>query len=240
MNTVISSINFCLRFVPEFRTTTKVVREVMGVPMVAVETIAHQQGIELTDGACIDENALSAYADAYVHRMRAYFTRAKVNLHQMGTDEILLFYNFCETFKKPGQDTESLSWSSINQNAIREHFIQEVKQKTLHNTFDTFADLIFENLTVSSIKKERRHSIAIPSAILNKVTRSIYYLSRAKKTHIYHCPICDQVHEVLHAARYHIYRSDDEHHHSAVCSRDVIGRLCDYITNSTLMMVVSV
>lgn len=110
----------------------ELLRQQMNVPMVAIRAIAQSEGIEIdSQGECISEDSLGVYADAYIRKLKEYFRRMTHNSELvLDPEDIIVFDQFCETFKKSTlHDSKVRSWSDIDQDAIRENFIQSVITK---------------------------------------------------------------------------------------------------------------
>ena len=133
-------------FEDEFETSLFIIREVLNVPLVAVQAIAKEAGLEISDvqSACIGENALQVFADAYVRKLKSYFNSMKNKKNQLGIDEILVFDEFCTNFKNPKCiSNKACKWSDIDINAIQEQFFELVKEKTPRKkSYTTFLDYI--------------------------------------------------------------------------------------------------
>ena len=66
-----------------FKTSSEVIQKVMNVPMCAVISILRSNGyndIHDETSLCIDEERLGVFAEAYVRKMKIYFTRSLQNI----------------------------------------------------------------------------------------------------------------------------------------------------------------
>lgn len=213
---------------PRFYTSLDVIQRVMGVPMAAVQAIARNAGVEdeLQVGACIDENALSYFADAYIRKVKSYHKRARANFEQLGPDEQLAFCQFCTEFLKNDLPfPEASSWNDIDEDAIREQFYHDVKKLTpkVVSVFDTIFEPIASGVQIKEFKSindvlseqqaERR------AMIMRKVTQSYLFNAKIKKPK--KIKIDNAIRHLLPViAHYQIYISSDEDHSVDACDCD--------------------
>ena len=69
-----------------FKTSSEVIQKVMNVPMCAVISILRSNGyndIHDETSLCIDEERLGVFAEAYVRKMKIYFTRSLQNISSL-------------------------------------------------------------------------------------------------------------------------------------------------------------
>lgn len=213
---------------PHFSTTLDVIQRVMGVPMAAVQAIARNAGIddEMQVGACIDENALSYFADAYVRKVKTYFIRTRAVYDQLGADEQLTFLQFCNEFNKIELPfPEASTWNDIDVDAIREQFYYDVKKLTPKEV--SLFGTRFETLAIDDQNvQDKTRSIHIPeeraerrAIIMRKVTRSYLINARLRIPKIIQ-NVNDANHLLPIIAHYHIYISSDEDHSVDVSDYD--------------------
>lgn len=210
---------------PRFQTTLDTIQRVMGVPMVAVQNIARNAGIDddMQVGACIDENALPYFADAYVRKVKSYFNRTRAIYNQLGPDEQLAFLQFCNEFNKVELPfPEASTWNDIDVDAIREQFYHDVKIQSpkvvslIGSILETIAskdlDIRVKSLfeQISEEQSERR------AMIMRKVTHSYIFNAKLKKPKIISI-VNDAIHLLPIIAHYHIYISSDEDHFVDAC-----------------------
>ena len=73
-----------------FKTSPELIQKVMTVPMCAVMSILRSNGyndIHDETSLCIDEERLGVFAEAYVRKMKNYFTRSLQNISSLPRKE---------------------------------------------------------------------------------------------------------------------------------------------------------
>lgn len=208
---------------PVYITKMEVIREIMGVPAVAIQSLANSAGVEPDEKGRLrlNESNLSYFADAYVRKMKSYFHRAKREMNQLGPDEILTFNQFCTTFKNPDSlSTRNLSWEDIDVNAIRKQFIKQVKAKSSQrkSVLDLFSGEVsfyvekstVKNLNVQLVREQTEPSVESEQVrVLKKVTLSRLYSRSYKKIRARKRAIVRPT-KVFVAAHYRIYSASDD------------------------------
>lgn len=216
----------------------KVISEVMGVPMVAVQSIARDNKLNINSedrGACIDENALhGVYADAYVRKIKCYFNNCNKHIYELSNAEQLQFYQFCNQYKKASLPGSVRKWEDIDEESIRAHFEQEVKKKSPKRKKKSFIDLFSGlgglelELSLKNLDKEiisiipaEKDDIAIakppyermyaePSDILHTIVHSRWACRKPKKR--IRPQLCALSPIWIVPARYYTYSGDDNDH----------------------------
>lgn len=85
-----------------FMTSLDIVQEVMNVPMCALTSLLRSYGydsIDDTSSLCIDEKRLEIFADAYVRKIRSYFTSSLRNISKLSQKELEVLEQFIKLFK---------------------------------------------------------------------------------------------------------------------------------------------
>lgn len=208
----------------------------MGVPMVAVQTIARVNNLNIYSNdrsACIDENALhGVYADAYVRKIKCYFNNCNKHIYELSNAEQLQFYQFCNQYKKASLPGSVCKWEDIDEESIRAHFEQEVKKKSPKrkkgSVIDLFSGLGGLELSLKSQDKESislipsekddivitnppyEKTYAEPSNILHTIVHSRWACRKPKKR--IRPQICAHSPVWLVPARYYVYSGDDNDH----------------------------
>ena len=80
-----------------FMTSLDIVQEVMNVPMCALTSLLRSYGydsIDDTSSLCIDEKRLEIFADAYVRKIRSYFTSSLRNISKLSQKELEVLEQF--------------------------------------------------------------------------------------------------------------------------------------------------
>lgn len=86
-----------------FKTSPEVIQKVMNVPMCAVMSILRSSGyndIHDETSLCIDEERLGIFTEAYVRKMKNYFTRSLQNISSLPPKERSDYNKFVKLFKK--------------------------------------------------------------------------------------------------------------------------------------------
>ena len=227
-----------------FSTSLEVVQRVMGVPMIAVQNIARNIGVNdnIKGSACIDENALVYFADAYARKMKAYFNRTRCAVNRLSPDEQRAFFQFCDEFKKTHVlCTKLLTWNDIDEEAIREQFIYEVKKQTTNievqpaSIFKYIASDIsvyclepLEHIAWEHEIKEKR------AMVMRKVMRSYLYNAKISKPKSKQFGD-DALRLLFVTAHYHVYISSDDDV-SADINDNRKGLLIDRFINRSLQI----
>lgn len=211
------------------------VSEVMGVPIVAVQSIARQNHLTITtvdSSACIDENALhGVYADAYVRKIKCYYNNCTRYYDELNNAEQLQFYQFCNQYKKASLPGSVCKWEDIDEESIRAHFEQEVKKKSPKRKKGLVIDLFSglgglelslknQDTVISIIPSEKEDNVitnppyerkyAEPSNILHTIVHSRWACRKPKKR--IRPQICAHSPVWLVPARYYVYSGDDNDH----------------------------
>lgn len=118
-----------------FKTSLEVIQKVMNVPMCAVKSLLRSNGynnINDETSLCIDEERLGIFSEAYIRKMKNYFTRSLQNIASLPPKERSDYNKFVELFKKQDlQKREPKNWNDIDTDRLREAFIEKVKKETL-------------------------------------------------------------------------------------------------------------
>lgn len=159
----------------------------------------------------------------------------------MTQNELSNFNQFVESFKKIDLQGESLKWSDIDIEHLRETFIDKVKRKTSpqstcssyldllahvvvrkqkKDNYSSYIDYSTSCLTVSYESIIQELSIQRTDELLDNIVHSYYYV--AKSTYSkrqWHIDF--QIRNIYISARYHIYSTgSDEDSNSAVIKSD--------------------
>ena len=230
-----------------FKTSLDIIQEVMNVPMCALTSLLRANGyddIDDTTSLCIDEKGLEIFAEAYIRKIRSYFFSSLRNISRLTQNELSNFNQFVESFKKIDLQGESLKWSDIDIEHLRETFIDKVKRKTSpqstcssyldllahvvvrkqkKDNYSSYIDYSTSCLTVSYESIIQELSIQRTDELLDNIVHSYYYV--AKSTYSkrqWHIDF--QIRNIYISARYHIYSTgSDEDSNSAVIKSDAIG-----------------
>ena len=243
---IFSKVDFEALLKPRLYTSLNIIQEVMGVPMVAVQSLARTAGLDVADdeSECIGENSLGIFADAYVRKMKAYFIRAKRNASWLGPDELSIFNDFHRTFKKPECISEyAETWDDIDTDAIRESFLVQIEELSEKKSI---ADLLagcggidfvcsepaYQAFSFCNVRSQRLTDMQ--TDVLKRVTQSCLYNTRLKvKKHAVSSKQKCGAWYIFVPAHYYIY-SDDDHHETDIVSENN-GPYAQFI-NSTLRM----
>ena len=227
-----------------FKTSLDIIQEVMNVPMCALTSLLRANGyddIDDTTSLCIDEKGLEIFAEAYIRKIRSYFFSSLRNISRLTQNELSNFNQFVESFKKIDLQGESLKWSDIDIEHLRETFIDKVKRKTSpqstcssyldllahvvvrkqkKDNYSSYIDYSTSCLTVSYESIIQELSIQRTDELLDNIVHSYYYV--AKSTYSkrqWHIDF--QIRNIYISARYHIYSTgSDEDANSAVIKSD--------------------
>lgn len=116
-----------------FKTSPEVIQKVMNVPMCAVMSILRSNGdsdIHDETSLCIDEERLGIFAEAYVRKMKNYFTRSLQNISSLPRKERSDYNKFVKLFKKEGVKEPKIWENDIDINHLKEVFVERVKEET--------------------------------------------------------------------------------------------------------------
>ena len=207
-----------------FKTSLDIIQEVMNVPMCALTSLLRANGyddVDDTTSLCIDEKGLEIFAEAYIRKIRSYFFSSLRNISRLTQNELSNFNQFVESFKKIDLQGESLKWSDIDIEHLRETFIDKVKRKTSpQSACSSYLDYSASCLTVSYESIIQELSIQRTDELLDNIVHSHHYV--AKSTYSkrqWHIDL--QIRNIYISARYHIYSTgSDEDSNSAVIKSD--------------------
>lgn len=116
-----------------FKTSPEVIQKVMNVPMCAVMSILRSNGysdIHDETGLCIDEERLGIFTEAYVRKMKNYFTRSLQNISSLPRKERSDYNKFVKLFKKKGVKEPKKWENDINIDHLKKVFVDRVKEET--------------------------------------------------------------------------------------------------------------
>lgn len=116
-----------------FKTSPEVIQKVMNVPMCAVMSILRSNGysdIHDETSLCIDEERLGIFTEAYVRKMKNYFTRSLQNISSLPRKERSDYNKFVKLFKKEGVKEPKKWENDIDINYLKEVFVESVKEET--------------------------------------------------------------------------------------------------------------
>ena len=116
-----------------FKTSSEVIQKVMNVPMCAVISILRSNGyndIHDETSLCIDEERLGVFAEAYVRKMKIYFTRTLQNISSLPRKERSDYNKFVKLFKKKGVKEPKIWKNDIDIDHLKEVFVERVKEET--------------------------------------------------------------------------------------------------------------
>ena len=155
-----------------FMTSLDIVQEVMNVPMCALTSLLRSYGydsIDDTSSLCIDEKRLEIFADAYVRKIRSYFTSSLRNISKLSQKELEVLEQFIKLFKNKDLQKEPSKWSDIDTEHLKEAFIEKVRRKTpFELSAPCYIDLAKHILVVASKKiKVEYHSVSTSSSLLH-------------------------------------------------------------------------
>lgn len=210
----------------KFTTSADVVMEASGLRLEAIRVIARGHGVEIEDTTCrcIDESLLADLADAHVRMMKAYFNNAKRHIVELSADEFITFIDFCEAFKIRNSVGAAWSWTDIDENAIRDHFIQEVRKKTpslLDQLLsEDFLSYVIEPIDYLEFVKSEEKEI-----IIKKVLHSRFFYEKTIKALNLYLDIRSVVKRVTLIARYHLFLTEDDDHQNDTINNTIIHRV---------------
>lgn len=141
----------------KFRTSLNIIGEVLNVPLCALKSILRQNGHSNVNPSdyCIDEKELEMFAEAYIRKMRCYFTSSIRNISTLSFEEKTDLNKFYNHFKKEEcYHLSSANWNQIDTNKIRAAFMDIVKEKT-KSPFDLLAQNILETLEIREYSSKR-------------------------------------------------------------------------------------
>lgn len=116
-----------------FKTSPEVIQKVMNVPMCAVKSILRSNGYnDINDetSLCIDEERLGIFTEAYVRKMKNYFTRSLQNMSSLPRKEHSDYNKFVKLFKKKGVKEPKKWENDIDIDHLKEVFVERVKEET--------------------------------------------------------------------------------------------------------------
>lgn len=116
-----------------FKTSPEVIQKVMNVPMCAVMSILKSNGysdIHDETSLCIDEERLGIFTEAYVRKMKNYFTRSLQNISSLPPKERSDYNKFVKLFKKEGVKEPKKWENDIDIDHLKEVFVERVKEET--------------------------------------------------------------------------------------------------------------
>ena len=116
-----------------FKTSPEVIQKVMNVPMCAVMSILRSNGysdIHDETSLCIDEERLGIFAEAYVNKMKNYFTRSLQNISSLPRKEQSDYNKFVKLFKKKGVKEPKIWKNDIDIDHLKEVFVERIKEET--------------------------------------------------------------------------------------------------------------
>lgn len=116
-----------------FKTSPEVIQKVMNVPMCAVMSILRSSGyndIHDETSLCIDEERLGIFTEAYVRKMKNYFTRSLQNISSLPPKERSDYNKFVKLFKKEGVKEPKIWKNDIDIDHLKEVFVERVKEET--------------------------------------------------------------------------------------------------------------
>lgn len=116
-----------------FKTSPEVIQKVMNVPMCAVMSILRSNGyndIHDETSLCIDEERLGIFTEAYVRKMKNYFTRSFQNISSLPRKERSDYNKFVKLFKKKGVKEPKIWKNDIDIDHLKEVFVESVKEET--------------------------------------------------------------------------------------------------------------
>lgn len=116
-----------------FKTSPEVIQKVMNVPMCAVKSILRSNGYSDIDdetSLCIDEERLGIFTEAYVRKMKNYFTCSLQNISSLPRKEHSDYNKFVKLFKKQGVKEPKKWENDIDIDYLKEVFVERVKEET--------------------------------------------------------------------------------------------------------------
>lgn len=116
-----------------FKTSPEVIQKVMNVPMCAIMSILRSNGyndIHDETSLCIDEERLGVFTEAYVRKMKNYFTHSLQNISSLPRKERSDYNKFVKLFKKKGVKEPKIWKNDIDIDHLKEVFVERVKEET--------------------------------------------------------------------------------------------------------------
>lgn len=116
-----------------FKTSPEVIQKVMNVPMCAVKSILRSNGYSDIDdetSLCIDEKRLGIFTEAYVRKMKNYFTCSLQNISSLPRKEHSDYKKFVKLFKKQGVKEPKKWENDIDIDYLKKVFVERVKKET--------------------------------------------------------------------------------------------------------------
>lgn len=116
-----------------FKTSLEVIQKVMNVPMCAVMSILRSNcynDINDETSLFIDEERLGIFTEAYVRKMKNYFTRSLQNISSLPRKERSDYNKFVKLFKKKGVKEPKIWKNDIDIDHLKEVFVERVKEET--------------------------------------------------------------------------------------------------------------
>ena len=116
-----------------FKTSPEVIQKVMNVPMCAVMSLLRSNGysdIHDETSLCIDEERLGIFTEAYVRKMKNYFTRSLQNISSLPPKERSDYNKFVKLFKKEGVKGPKIWKNDIDIDHLKEVFVERIKEET--------------------------------------------------------------------------------------------------------------
>lgn len=129
-----------------FEICPEVIQKVMNVPMCAVMSLLRSNSYtDINDETsfCIDEERLGIFTEAYVRKMKNYFTRSLQNISSLPRKERSDFNKFVKLFKKQGVKEPKKWENDININHLKEVFVERVKEETKVRYYSRLGSLSF-------------------------------------------------------------------------------------------------
>lgn len=129
-----------------FMTSLDVIQQVMNVPQCALTSLLRGNGYGDVEpvGNCINEKMLTVFSEAYVRKMRNYYTQSLRHFDQLSIEEAERLRKFTETFKKTNLCNRfSFGWELIDTQLIEKAFVEKVRSLTRIRSFETLlSDLV--------------------------------------------------------------------------------------------------
>ena len=207
-----------------FKTSPKVIMEVMNVPLCAVKSILREHGFSTSDidetSICIDEKMLDNFADAYVRKLKNYFVSSSRHISSISDKERKDLKKFYKLFKKEEVSNEQLgTWEDIDENLLRGSFYRKVKKLMLNQFFRP--NIFIDDFKVSKYripdinfeeKDENQNSERddISSKIL-LYANNLYDIIIKQRPSYNFLSIHIGRHKMLSSARYYVFSDDDDH-----------------------------
>lgn len=116
-----------------FKTSLSIIKEVMNVPVPALKSILRQNGYDDSidlPSICIDEEMLEIFADAYIRKMKSYYTQSLRHVEMLSLEELRDLKKFYNHFKTERAHSGLANWSTIDVQELRKAFFRNVKNKT--------------------------------------------------------------------------------------------------------------